>query len=74
VWVVPRSHAQSEHAASFIGGLEMGGLFCLPTADSLPSYLPGALRKEVERASLHDEPELRRWFRETVSEIVAGLR
>jgi hypothetical protein len=74
VWVVPRSSAQSEHAASYIGALEMGGLFCLPTADSLSSYLPGALRKEVERASLHDQPELRRWFQETASDIVGGLR
>lgn len=74
VWVVPRSSSQSEHAASYIGGLEMGGLFCLPSADSLPSYLPIALREEVQRASLHDEPELRRWFRSKASEIVGGLR
>ena len=73
-WVVPRSSAQSDHAASYIGGLEMGGLFCLPTADSLSSYLPGALREEVRRASLHDEPELRRWFEDKASVIAGGLR
>jgi hypothetical protein len=63
-----------EHAASYIGALEMGGLFCLPTADSLTSYLPSALREEVRRASLYYEPELRRWFEDTASEIVGGLR
>jgi hypothetical protein len=73
-WVVPRSAAQSEHAAQFIGALEMGGLFCLPTADSLPTYLPGALREEVRRASLHDEPELRRWFEDKATAIASALR
>ncbi len=74
VWVVPRSRGQSAHAAAYIGGLEMGGLFCLPTADSLSSYLPGELRREVRRASLHDQPEDRRWFLAKASEIADDLR
>jgi hypothetical protein len=73
-WVVPRSSAQSDHAAQYIGALEMGGLFCLPTADSLPAYLPGALREEVRRSSLHDEPELRRWFEDKAAAIASGLQ
>jgi hypothetical protein len=73
VWVVPRSNAQSAHAASYIGALEMGGLFCLPAADNLPSYLPSALREEARRASLHDAPELRRWFQEKAAEIAGRL-
>src|SRR5262249_51870857 len=43
VWVVPRSRSQSRHAATYLGALEMGGIFCLPSADSFRNYLPDAL-------------------------------
>jgi hypothetical protein len=60
-WLIPRSLAQSALAATYVGALEMGGLFCLPNADSLRQYLPDALRAEVRAASIADEPEMREW-------------
>jgi hypothetical protein len=64
VWIVPRAFEQSELAASYFGGLEMGGIFCLPNADELRRYLPGALRKEITQASLASEPDTQKWFEE----------
>ncbi|HEV7903547.1 MAG TPA: hypothetical protein VGO96_06880, partial [Pyrinomonadaceae bacterium] len=60
-WLIPRSLKQSVLAATYVGALEMGGLFCLPNADSLRQYLPDALRAEVRGASIADEPEMRAW-------------
>lgn len=60
-WLIPRSLKQSVLAATYVGALEMGGLFCLPNADSLRQYLPDALRAEVRAASIADEPEMREW-------------
>lgn len=51
-WFIPRSVDQSKKAARYFGGLEMGGLFCLPNADEFRSYLPESLRFEIENASL----------------------
>ena len=52
IWLIPRSLSQSKHAASYIGGLELGGLFCLPNADALRLYLPESLRFEVRHATI----------------------
>jgi hypothetical protein len=73
VWLVPRAEGQSEHAARYVGALEMGGLFCLPNADSLRQYLPEALRAEVRRASIADEPAVRAWFEQTACALAREL-
>ena len=70
-WLIPRSLAQSALAATYVGALEMGGLFCLPNADSLRQYLPDALRAEVRGASIADEPEMRGWCEQTAREVAA---
>lgn len=62
VWVIPRSRNQSHNASSYFGGLEMGGLFCLPNADEFRRYLPDSLRQEIIEASLACEPETQKWF------------
>jgi hypothetical protein len=72
-WLIPRSLAQSVLAATYVGALEMGGLFCLPNADSLRQYLPDALRAEVRAASIADEPEMREWCEQTARETADGL-
>ena len=61
VWLIPRAADQTALAATYIGALEMGGIFCLPSADEFRRYLPAALRGEVARASIAGEAELRRW-------------
>ena len=66
VWIVPRSLRQSDLAARYFGGLEMGGIFCLPNADELRNYLPEALRKEVHTATFACEPEHQAWFEENL--------
>lgn len=73
-WLIPRSPAQSALAAAYIGALEMGGLFCLPNADSLRQYLPDALRAEVHGASIADEPEMREWCETLARETACDLR
>jgi hypothetical protein len=60
-WLIPRSPGQSTLAATYVGALEMGGLFCLPNADSLRQYLPDALKAEVRAASIADDGEMRAW-------------
>lgn len=72
-WLIPRSLKQSVLAATYVGALEMGGLFCLPNADSLRQYLPDALRAEVRGASIADEPEMREWCERRAREIACGL-
>jgi len=72
-WLIPRSLAQSPLAATYVGALEMGGLFCLPNADSLRQYLPDALRAEVRGASVADEPEMRAWCERVARETAATL-
>jgi hypothetical protein len=72
-WLIPRSLSQSTLAATYIGALELGGLFCLPNADSLRQYLPEALRAEVRQAGISDEPELRAWVEQTAREVAARL-
>ena len=67
-WLIPRSLKQSALAAAYVGALEMGGLFCLPNADHLRQYLPDALRTEVRRASVADEPALREWCEQVAVE------
>lgn len=72
-WLIPRSLSQTTLAATYIGALELGGLFCLPSADSLRQYLPEALRAEVRQAGILDEPELRGWVEQTARVIAVGL-
>jgi hypothetical protein len=72
-WLIPRSLAQTTLAATYVGALEMGGLFCLPNADSLRQYLPDALRAEVRGASIVDEPETRAWCERVARETAAAL-
>ena len=60
-WLIPRSLAQTALAARYVGALEMGGLFCLPNADSLRRYLPDALASEVRQASVADDRDVRAW-------------
>lgn len=62
VWVIPRSVNQTQLASKYFGGLEMGGLFCLPNADEFRSYLPDAIKKEIFNSTLSSEPETRIWF------------
>jgi hypothetical protein len=72
-WLIPRSLTQSALAAAYVGALEMGGLFCLPNADSLRQYLPDALRSEVRRASVADDAAMREWCERIAREVAAGL-
>jgi len=76
-WLIPRSPGQTTLAATYVGALEMGGLFCLPNADSLRQYLPDALRAEVRGASIAEDAEMRAWCeraaRETAVELCAGV-
>ncbi|HEX8459762.1 MAG TPA: hypothetical protein VF656_20885 [Pyrinomonadaceae bacterium] len=70
-WLIPRSLAQTELAATYVGALEMGGLFCLPNADSLRQYLPDALGAEVRGASIADEPHTRAYFEQAARDAAA---
>lgn len=72
-WLIPRSLSQSVLAATYVGALEIGGLFCLPNADNLRRYLPDVLRAEVRQASIADEPETRKWCELTAQEIAGRL-
>jgi hypothetical protein len=72
-WLIPRSPAQSTLAATYVGALEMGGLFCLPNADSLRQYLPDALRAEVRGASIADDAEMRAWCERVARDAARGL-
>ena len=72
-WLIPRSPLQSLLAATYVGALEMGGLFCLPNADHLRQYLPDALREEVRQAGVAGEPEMREWCEQTAREIAEKL-
>lgn len=69
-WVIPRALNQSELAAKYFGGLEMGGIFCLPNANELRQYLPDALRNEISAATLACEPETQKWFEENVLRLL----
>jgi hypothetical protein len=72
-WLIPRSLSQSELAATYIGALELGGLFCLPSADSMRQYLPAALRNEVRQAGIADEREMREWCEQKARDIAIRL-
>jgi hypothetical protein len=72
-WLIPRSPSQTTLAATYVGALEMGGLFCLPNADSLRKYLPDALRAEVRGASIAGEPDARAWCERVARETVVEL-
>jgi hypothetical protein len=72
-WLIPRSLSQSVLAATYVGALEMGGLFCLPNADSLRQYLPDALGAEVRAASIADEPSVREWCEQIARETAKRL-
>lgn len=71
-WLIPRSLGQTTLAATYVGALEMGGLFCLPNADSLRQYLPDALRAETRGASIADEPDMREWCEGVARESASG--
>lgn len=73
-WLIPRSPTQTTLAATYVGALEMGGLFCLPNADSLRQYLPDALRAEVRGASIADAPLMRAWCEQLAREMAGNLR
>ncbi len=72
-WLIPRSLSQSTLAATYIGALELGGLFCLPNADSLRQYLPEALRAEVRQAGISDERGLLDRIEQTAREAAARV-
>ena len=72
-WLIPRSPSQTTLAATYVGALELGGLFCLPNADSLRKYLPDALSAEVRQASVADDARLREWCERTAREVAGGL-
>lgn len=71
VWVLPRAENQSERAARYFGGLEMGGIFCLPNKDEFGSYLPAVLRGQVSDATFRcsAEKDTREWFE---AELIRG--
>jgi hypothetical protein len=75
VWVVPRGRSQSSRAASYFGGLEMGGIFCVPSASEIPSYHRKSLRTQVEEATFRTDAEIdaRAWFEEKVGELLMQL-
>jgi Domain of unknown function (DUF4922) len=73
-WFVPRSPQQTTLAATYIGALELGGLFCLPSADSMRQYLPEKLRTEVRQAGIADQRELRERCEQTAREIASELK
>ncbi len=73
VWLIPRSLSQTELAATYIGALELGGLFCLPSADSMRQYLPETLRKEVRQAGIADDREMQKWCEQAGRDIAARL-
>lgn len=73
VWVIPRALHQTELAASYFGGLEMGGIFCLPNADDLRRYLPHSLRQEIETCSIAREPETQKWFEENTIQLLCDI-
>lgn len=72
VWVIPRARGQSDRAASYFGGLEMGGIFCVPHASEMQSYLPETLRAQVEEATFRTgaEADARTWFEVKVKELL----
>jgi len=70
VWIIPRASNQSKLAANYFGGLEMGGIFCLPNADHFRQYLPGVLRKEITEATLACEPETQKWFEDNALRLL----
>jgi hypothetical protein len=72
-WFIPRSLSQTELAATYIGALELGGLFCLPSADSMRQYLPETLRNEVRQAGIGDELEMQEWCEQTARDIAIRL-
>ena len=73
VWIIPRALNQSNLAASYFGGLEMGGIFCLPNADSFRQYLPDVLRKEITQATLACELETQKWFESNALEKLCEI-
>ncbi len=70
IWIVPRALNQSNLAASYFGGLEMGGIFCLPNADDFRRYLPDILRKEITRATLTCELETQKWLEDNALRLL----
>lgn len=73
IWIIPRALKQSEIAANYFGGLEMGGIFCLPNADSFRNYLPDALQNEVKNATLFNEEKTQEWFEEMILRILCNV-
>lgn len=73
VWIIPRALNQSNLAASYFGGLEMGGIFCLPNADDFRRYLPDVLRKEIIEATLTCEPDTQNWFEENALQLLCEI-
>lgn len=73
VWIIPRAENQSNLAASYFGGLEMGGIFCLPNADDFRRYLPDVLRAEIINASLACESETQKWFEKNALRLLCEM-
>lgn len=73
VWIVPRALNQSSFAATYFGGLEIGGIFCLPNADDFRRYLPDSLRREIAAATLACEPETQKWFEESALKLLCEI-
>lgn len=69
-WIIPRALNQSTLAARYFGGLEMGGIFCLPNADDFRHYLPENLRNEIYKSTLSNEQETQKWFEENAIRIL----
>lgn len=72
VWIIPRAKDQSERAARYFGGLEMGGIFCLPHRSDSEEYASELLRDEVRRATLRtdDESATREWFLQKIKQVI----
>lgn len=72
IWIVPRSADQTKLAAQYFGGLEIGGIFCLPNADELRNYLPRALKQTIIDATFRSEPLTQLWFEENALRLLQG--
>lgn len=73
LWVIPRALYQSETSATYFGGLEMGGVFCLPNADDFRQYLPNILQKEIFASTLACENETQKWFEDNALNCLCTL-
>lgn len=72
-YIILRAMNQSDFVATYFGGLEMGGIFCLPNADNLRQYMPEVLRSQIIQATLTCEKETQNWFEDITLQLVNGI-